>query len=81
MTQDEEHLRMLSIFHYIVGGLAGLFALIPIVYLLFGLFFIFAPEKFASQGAAPPAVPQAFFLRFRFCPPRPPPRRQAFFRS
>ena len=56
MTQDEEHLRMLSIFHYIVGGLAGLFALIPIVYLLFGLFFIFAPEKFASQGAAPPAV-------------------------
>jgi hypothetical protein len=27
MTRDEEHLRLLSIFHYVVGGLAGLFAL------------------------------------------------------
>jgi hypothetical protein len=26
MNQDAEHLRLLSIFHYIVGGLAALFS-------------------------------------------------------
>jgi hypothetical protein len=37
MNQDEEHLRLLSIFHYVVGGLAGLFACIPIFHLIGGL--------------------------------------------
>jgi len=55
MTQDEDHLRLLSIFHYVVGGLAGLFALLPIFHLVFGLFFILAPEKFAGKGEPPPA--------------------------
>jgi len=37
MNQDIEHLHLLSIFHYVVGGLAGLFALIPVMHLVFGL--------------------------------------------
>jgi len=56
MTNDEDHLRLLSIFHYIVGGLAGFSALIPVVYVLFGLFFVFSPGKFANAGAPPPAL-------------------------
>jgi hypothetical protein len=55
MTQDEDHLRLLSIFHYVVGGLAALFALLPILHVIFGLVFIFAPEKFADKGQPPPA--------------------------
>jgi hypothetical protein len=55
MPQDEDHLTLLSIFHYVVGGLAGLFALFPVIYLVFGLFFIFAPEQFKGQGEPPPA--------------------------
>jgi hypothetical protein len=55
MTNDDDQLRLLSIFHYIVGGLAGFSALMPAVYLLFGLFFIFSPGKFANAGAPPPA--------------------------
>jgi hypothetical protein len=55
MTQDEDHLRLLSIFHYVVGGLAGLFSLIPIVHVVLGLLFIAAPEKFAGNGQPPPA--------------------------
>lgn len=55
LTQDEEHLRLLSIFHYVVGGLAGLCALIPIIHVVLGLFFVFAPEKVQGNGQPPPA--------------------------
>ena len=37
MNQDLEHLRLLSIFHYVVAGLAALFALIPVFHLVFGI--------------------------------------------
>jgi hypothetical protein len=36
-NQDEQHLQLLSIFHYVVGGLAGLFACFPIIHLVVGL--------------------------------------------
>ena len=37
-TQDDlEHLRLLSIFHYVVGGLAALFALFPVLHLVVGI--------------------------------------------
>lgn len=54
-TQDDEHLKLLSIFHYVVAGLAGLFSLFPVIHLIVGLVFIFAPEKMAGQGDTPPA--------------------------
>ncbi len=62
MGQDEEHLRLLSIFHYIVGGLAGLFALFPIVHLILGLVFILAPEAFAPEGEEPPPAFLGWFF-------------------
>jgi hypothetical protein len=55
MTRDEEHLQLLSTFHYVVGGLAALFALFPGVYLLMGLALIFIHDQHASNGP-PPAV-------------------------
>jgi hypothetical protein len=64
MTQDEEHLKLLSIFHYVVGGLAGLFSLFPVFHLVFGLFFIFAPEKFTNSQSPPPAFLGWFFVIF-----------------
>ena len=64
MTQDEDQLRLLSIFHYVVGGLAGFFALFPIFHLIVGLFFIFAPNKFAGKGEPPPAFIGWFFVIF-----------------
>ena len=63
MTQDEEHLRLLSIFHYVVSGLAALFALFPIFHLVFGLFLIFAPDKFTGNGHnQPPAALLGWFF-------------------
>lgn len=36
MTEDEKHLDLLSMFHYIVGGITGLFACIPILHVVIG---------------------------------------------
>jgi len=37
MSTDEDHLRLLSIFHFVFAALAGLFSLLPILHLLIGL--------------------------------------------
>lgn len=55
MGQDDEHLKLLSIFHYVLAGIAGLLALIAIFDLIIGLFFILAPDKIANGGELPPA--------------------------
>lgn len=64
MKQDEEHLKLLSIFHYVVGGLAGLFAMFPILHLVIGLVIILAPGKFEGKGEPPPAFIGWFFVIF-----------------
>jgi hypothetical protein len=43
MNQDLEHLRLLSIFHYVVAGLTALFACFPVFHLIFGLVMLLAP--------------------------------------
>jgi hypothetical protein len=58
---DEQHLKLLSIFHYIVAGLAALFACIPVIHLVIGLFMILAPQKFGNGNQQPPA-----FIGFLF---------------
>ncbi len=37
MTQDEQHLNLLSIFHYVVGGLTALFSCIPFLHMGIGI--------------------------------------------
>lgn len=40
-TQDDlEHLRLLSIFHYVVGGLSALVALFPAIHLAMGIWMV-----------------------------------------
>jgi hypothetical protein len=36
-AEDQNHLNILSIFHFIAGGLAGLFSLFPVIHLTVGL--------------------------------------------
>ena len=55
MNQDEQHLKLLSIFHYIVGGIIALVSCFPIFHLVFGIVMIASPETFGSGGKAPPA--------------------------
>ena len=63
MPQDQEHLRLLSIFHYIVAGLAALFSFFPLLYAAFGGFMLYAsahPQM--QQGEPPPAAVGWIFI-------------------
>lgn len=65
-TEDEEHLRLLTLFHYVLAGLLTLFSLFPIFHLGFGAAMLFLPEKFtqASGDAAMTRIMGAFFVCF-----------------
>jgi hypothetical protein len=56
MNQDEQHLKLLATFHYIVGGLIALFSCFPVIHLVLGIVMIVAPEKMDSSGQPPPAL-------------------------
>jgi hypothetical protein len=62
MNQDEEHLRLLSIFHYVCAGLAALFACFPIMYLVMGMMMVFSPESFGPTKDQPPAFMGVFLI-------------------
>ena len=63
-TQDDEHLWLLSIFHYVVGGMAALISLFPIFHLALGVFFVVAGNKFPGNGPPPPAFVGWVFVIF-----------------
>lgn len=59
-TQDAEQLRLLSIFHYVVAGLAALFACLPVFHLLIGFAMVTGWGDFAQQD------PMAGFMGWFF---------------
>ncbi len=61
---DAEHLKLLSIFHYVVAGIAAFFACFPIIHLVLGLFMVIAPERFGPSPNSPPAFMGWFFVAF-----------------
>ena len=40
MNQDSEHLRLLSIFHYVVAGVAAFCSFFPLLYTVMGFVFV-----------------------------------------
>jgi len=44
MDRDTEQLKLLAIFHYIVGGLAALFSFFPLFYSVIGGFLVYAAD-------------------------------------
>lgn len=61
MNQDEEHLKLLSIFHYVVAGLAALFACFPIFHLIIGIGMIVGSLADPSGDSIPLAGVGLFF--------------------
>ena len=57
MNQDADHLQLLSIFHYVVGGITALFACFPLIHLAIGIAIVCGtfPER-ANHEAIPPFV-------------------------
>lgn len=63
MKRSEEHLKLLSIFHYIFAGLMFLFSFLPILHVVIGYEIINHPEE-GMGGPAPfdPALFGWFFV-------------------
>jgi hypothetical protein len=57
-STDEQHLRLLAIFHYVLGGMGVLFACLPLIHVAFGIAMLNAPQSFGDQPSQqpPPAV-------------------------
>jgi hypothetical protein len=49
VNQDAEHLRLLSVFHYVVAGIGAVFSCFPVFHLGFGLAMLFAPGVFENS--------------------------------
>ena len=61
MNEDQNHLELLSIFHYVVGGIAALIGLFPILHLVLGLSMV--TDGFGSSGnSGPPELFGCFFV-------------------
>lgn len=64
-NSDQQHLRLLSIFHYVVGGMLYLFGFFPIMHLIMGIFMVsgaFPAENQGEEGML--RVMGCFFLIF-----------------
>ncbi|HEV8700287.1 MAG TPA: hypothetical protein VGV60_03335 [Candidatus Polarisedimenticolia bacterium] len=51
MTRDEEHLRLLSIFHYVVAGLSCMLAIVPLIYIGMGALMLRGGNDGAGEKA------------------------------
>jgi hypothetical protein len=60
VAADLEHLRLLSIFHYIVGGLMLFFSCFCIIHLVLGLAMVLNPEGFQGPKSRPSPPPMWF---------------------
>jgi hypothetical protein len=63
-SREQEHLRLLSTFHYVVAALAALFALLPVFHLFLGFVMMTAGIASGERGALPAAIAGAFFVAF-----------------
>ena len=54
-NQDEDHLRLLTIFHYIVGGMIALFSCFALIHFVLGLSMVLSPQSFNSTITTAPA--------------------------
>ena len=61
MNQDEQHLKLLSIFHYVLGGIACIFSCFPVIHLIAGIFIVIGCSQ-STSGNAPPAFIGFFFI-------------------
>lgn len=71
MNEDEQHLRLLSIFHYVVGAMIAIFACVPILHLVIGVLLLVAPQVLDGphpQQRMPPEMTIFMGLMFTVIP-------------
>ena len=62
MTKDEENLRLLSIFHYVVAGIASMFSFFPLLYVGVGTLMLWG--KFDQAHPDPMSRPFGWVMIF-----------------
>lgn len=62
MKQDEEHLRLLSIFDYVVGGLTALAACFPFIHLAVGIALVSGAFPVPTGQQGPPPIVGWIFI-------------------
>jgi hypothetical protein len=62
VNPDEEHLRLLSIFHYVVAGITGFFGCCPVIHLTIGIALLAGAFPPSPHGGAPPRLLGLFFV-------------------
>lgn len=66
MKQDEEHLKLLSNFHYVAGGITGVIACFPMIHLFIGMVMLVVGLGEASGDEKFPVL--VFGLMFTLIP-------------
>ena len=56
MEKDHEHLKLLTVFHYVVAAMTALFSLFPIIHLIVGVAFILGADEMQTENGEPPPV-------------------------
>ena len=62
LDQDAEHLRLLSIFHYIVAGVSAFVSFFPLLYSGVGALFVYLARQPVKPGESPPPELLGWFL-------------------
>ncbi len=64
MSQDEQQLDLLAIFHYIVGGVTALFSCFPFLHVAMGVAMLTGAFEFEGPGPPPPPFFAWIFILF-----------------
>lgn len=57
-AKDDQHLQLLSVFHYVLAGLMGLLGCLPLIHLTVGVFLLLAPDDlFPPDPSGHPGPP------------------------
>lgn len=64
MNRVDENLRLLSIFHYVVAGIVGIFSCLPIIHIVLGMLMLIKPDMMCGEDCteAPPAFVGWLFI-------------------
>jgi hypothetical protein len=54
--EDTQHLRLLSIFHYVVAGMLAVISMFPIIHLTLGIAIVAGAFDDIDNGTPPPAI-------------------------
>jgi len=68
-SKDEEHLKLLAIFHYVAAAVGASFACFPLLHVAMGIWMVASPASFndGQKASAPPAFVGYFFIFIGAC--------------